>query len=87
MPRMRFSLQERWGNHVILRSSLIYGPQPPLPVSRLLFLQFIVRTLKAGKPTKFFSDEFRSPVYVQDVVDIISRLVDARQPPPCRSGF
>jgi len=32
-------LQDRWENHIILRSSLIFGPQPPVPVSRQLFLQ------------------------------------------------
>ena len=51
--------QDRWPNHMILRSSLIFGPQSPVPVSRALFLQFIERTLSAQKPAKFFSDEFR----------------------------
>lgn len=27
-------IQERWPNHIILRSSLVYGPQSPQPVSR-----------------------------------------------------
>lgn len=69
-------LQERWDNHVILRSSIIYGPQAPYPVSRTLFLQFIERTLKAGRPTKFFSDEFRSPVFVQDIISVIRRFIE-----------
>lgn len=38
-------IQERWPNHVILRSSIIYGPQSPAPVSRALFLQFIEASL------------------------------------------
>ena len=59
------ALQERWRNHVILRSSIIYGAQCSTPVSRMLFLQFIVSSLEAGKPTAFFDDEFRSPIYVQ----------------------
>jgi dTDP-4-dehydrorhamnose reductase len=58
-------MQERWRNHVILRSSIIYGAQCSTPVSRMLFLQFIVSSLEAGKPTAFFDDEFRSPIYVQ----------------------
>lgn len=38
----------RWPNHAILRSSLIYGPDPPLvPVSRPLFLQFVDASLAA----------------------------------------
>ena len=58
-------MQERWHNHVILRSSIIYGAQCSTPVSRMLFLQFIVSSLEPGKPTAFFDDEFRSPIYVQ----------------------
>ena len=34
-------MQARWPEHVILRSSIIYGPQCPTPVSRLLFLQVL----------------------------------------------
>lgn len=38
----------RWPNHAILRSSIIYGPDPPvLPVARPLFLQFIDAQLAA----------------------------------------
>ena len=78
-------MQERWDNHVILRSSLIFGPQPPVPVSRQLFLQFIEKTLRAGRPTKFFSDEFRSPVYALDIVRLVAHLVaQCRTPPPHR---
>ena len=57
--------QDRWPEHVILRSSIIYGPQCAAPVSRTLFLQFIENSLAAGKPTSFFDDEFRCPVYVE----------------------
>jgi dTDP-4-dehydrorhamnose reductase len=54
-------LQQSWpGNFVALRSSLIYGPQPPLaPVDRPLFLQFVQHVLQAGKQTTFFVDEYR----------------------------
>lgn len=38
----------RWPNHAILRSSIIYGPEPPVPVSRPLFLQFVDSQLAAG---------------------------------------
>jgi nucleoside-diphosphate-sugar epimerase len=43
----------------ILRSSLIYGPQPPVPVGRPLFLQFVDQQLRDKAPTSFFTDEFR----------------------------
>ena len=69
------NVQERWENHIILRSSIIFGPQAPNPVSRTLFLQFIERTLKGGKPTKFFSDEYRSPIYVQDIIQVVRQII------------
>lgn len=73
---MRMYVQERWENHVVLRSSIIFGPQAPNPVSRALFLQFIERTLKAGKATKFFTDEFRSPVYVPDILAVVRKVIE-----------
>ncbi len=65
VPLWPIVFQERWPEHAILRSSIIYGPQCAAPVSRTLFLQFIESSLAAGKPTSFFSDEYRCPVYVQ----------------------
>jgi nucleoside-diphosphate-sugar epimerase len=38
------TIQARWPRHVILRSSIIYGPQAPAPVARPLFVQFVVRS-------------------------------------------
>ncbi len=41
-------MQARWPNHAILRSSIIYGPDPPLvEVERPLLLQFIDESLTA----------------------------------------
>ena len=42
-------LQERWPRHVILRSSIMYGPQSAVPVSRTLFLQFVSSALSQGE--------------------------------------
>ncbi len=75
--------QERWPNHVILRSSIIYGPQSPTPVARPLFLQFVARQLAEGTPTSFFSDEFRNPVFVDDIVRVVLKLL---QPGTAPSG-
>ncbi|KAL4426244.1 hypothetical protein ABPG77_009859 [Micractinium sp. CCAP 211/92] len=69
----------RWPNHAILRSSLLYGPEPPLgPVDRPLFLQFIIEQLGKGEPVDFYEDEWRSPVRVRDVVRVVQTLI-ARQ--------
>lgn len=64
-------LQQAWrGKFVALRSSLIFGPEPPLsPVGRPLFLQFVRQVLQAGKETTFFVDEYRcvGPVHLTAV--------------------
>ena len=69
-------VQDRWANHIILRSSIIFGPQSPVPVSRVLFLQFIATGLRQGKPTTFFEDEFRCPIYVKDIVRVVNAFVE-----------
>ncbi|KAL4421753.1 hypothetical protein ABPG77_009736 [Micractinium sp. CCAP 211/92] len=66
----------RWLRHCILRPSIIYGPPPRHPIRRGLFLQFIDSSLAAGKPTTFFSDEWRTPTYVADLVAAIRLLVE-----------
>ena len=76
--------QAHWPRHVLLRSSIIYGPQSPVPVARPLFLQFVVQQLADQKETTFFQDEYRSPVYVADIVDILFKLVLQKQQLPRR---
>ena len=67
----------RWPQHsVILRSSIIYGGAPPAQsVGRSLFLQFVDSALAAGQPTSFFEDEWRCPVYVEDICDLCSAFI------------
>ncbi|MGF1519703.1 MAG: SDR family oxidoreductase [Nodosilinea sp.] len=48
----------------ICRLPLLYGPPSPTAES---FLQGFLRTLKAGQPLNLFTDEFRTPAYVEDV--------------------
>ena len=75
MTRYPLVLQAQWPHHVILRSSIIYGPNSPQPVSRRLFLQFVDGALRDGPPTTFFADEWRSPVYVHDICRICETLL------------
>ncbi|GAQ82491.1 Rossmann-fold NAD(P)-binding domain-containing protein [Klebsormidium nitens] len=73
-------LQESYPNHAILRSSIIYGPQPPLmPVGRTLPLAWMDGVLSSGQETSFFEDEFRNPVYVGDVVAAIAKLAESAE--------
>ncbi|MBE9155395.1 NAD(P)-dependent oxidoreductase [Nodosilinea sp. LEGE 06152] len=48
---------------VVCRMPLLYGPPSPRAEC---FLQGFVRTLEAGQPLHLFTDEFRTPAYVED---------------------
>ncbi|KAK8963926.1 hypothetical protein KSP40_PGU012395 [Platanthera guangdongensis] len=67
-------ISENCSNFVILRCSIIYGPQTISPVTKSLPIQWINSVLSCGKEVEFFHDEFRCPVYVKDVVSVISTL-------------
>ncbi|KAG0454123.1 hypothetical protein HPP92_025427 [Vanilla planifolia] len=62
-------------NFAILRSSIIYGPQAVSPVAKSLLVQWIDSVLSRGAAVQFFHDEFRCPVYVKDVVNVILALM------------
>ncbi len=68
-------MRRRVPHHVILRSSIIFGPEPPAPVGRPLFLQWVAGELQAGRTTDFYEDEFRNPIYVRDWEDVVSQLL------------
>jgi len=73
------TIQSKWPyKHAILRSSLIYGKEPPAAaVGRSLFLQFVNEKLASGEETSFFNDEWRSAVYVEDIVRVCKLLIEA----------
>ncbi|KAJ7560800.1 hypothetical protein O6H91_04G146900 [Diphasiastrum complanatum] len=75
-------VKENWPNHVILRSSIIYGPHPLIPVTKSLPVQWIDAELSKGKPVEFFHDEYRCPVFVKDIVYVIETLLSK-----CLSDF
>ncbi|MBD1917920.1 MULTISPECIES: SDR family oxidoreductase [Cyanophyceae] len=56
-------IQTAHPNAVICRMPLLYGP--PSPTAEC-FLQGFLRTLEAGQPLHLFTDEFRTPAYVED---------------------
>ena len=71
---------------VVLRSSIIYGPEAPLAsVGRPLFVQFVEGALRKGEPTSFFDDEWRCPVYVGDFARAIEAIAGGRG--VARGGF
>lgn len=64
-------ISTNYSNFAILRSSIIFGPQTVSPVPKSLPIQWIDGVLSRGDKVEFFHDEFRCPVYVKDVVNII----------------
>ncbi|XP_047082930.1 methionine adenosyltransferase 2 subunit beta [Lolium rigidum] len=67
-------ITEKCSNYAILRSSIIYGPQTISPVDKSLPIQWMNDVLSQGKEVNFFNDEYRCPVYVKDMVDVILSL-------------
>ena len=67
-------------NSVILRSSLILGPDTPLKNGCRKgfpsFLQFIEDRLQSSTSTDYFVNEFRSVVYIDDVVKSIKHFLE-----------
>jgi len=72
---------QRVPKSIILRSSLILGPPTPLKNgckkgSFPSFLQFIHHRLETGQSTDYFVNEFRSVVFVEDVIDSIRHFLN-----------
>lgn len=66
---------------VCLRSSLILGPPTPWPCRKQSFLQFALEAiLTKDKTTDIFTDEYRSVIYVQDVIRTILWFAFATTP-------
>lgn len=68
-------------NSVVLRSSLILGPPPPLANgckkgSYPSFLQFIESRLRSSTPTEYFVNEFRSVVHIYDVIKAVRHFLE-----------
>eukprot|EP00668_Euglena_longa_P043419 GGOE01057696.1.p1 GENE.GGOE01057696.1~~GGOE01057696.1.p1 ORF type:complete len:350 (-),score=67.10 GGOE01057696.1:128-1060(-) len=68
----------RHPNSIVLRSALIYGPAPFLGTSKSSFIQATADAIRQRKPIPCFTDEFRTPVYVKDIVRLIRALIEGR---------
>ncbi|KZV21823.1 methionine adenosyltransferase 2 subunit beta [Dorcoceras hygrometricum] len=69
-------ISAKYPNFAILRSSIIYGPQTIAPLPKSLPIQWMDSVLAKGEALDFFLDEFRCPVYVKDLVNVIRILID-----------
>ncbi|HOJ60706.1 MAG TPA: SDR family oxidoreductase [bacterium] len=68
------AVQRLWKNHVIVRPAILYGA--PTSNGRGSFLQWMDQALSQGEPLRLFTDEYRTPVYVHDVVAAVASLVE-----------
>ena len=64
------ALASRWS---ILRTSIVYGWPAP---GRRNFVPMLLDRLRNGQPFQGHTDVYRSPVYVEHLVDGIARLVE-----------
>lgn len=71
----RYLMKYRPDKSVCLRSSIILGPTTPHACRKQTFFQFVFDRLQNKCPTQFYSDEWRSVVYVKDVCKVIEWYV------------
>ena len=66
-------LKETFSNYLILRTALLYGFG--LNHSRCHFHN-MNDELKNGRPVKLFTDQYRTPISLQDASDIITKITE-----------
>ena len=57
--------------HLILRSSLIYGPPSPWKPELRSCLGWLISAYAERKEVSVFNDEYRTPVYIQSLIETI----------------
>jgi len=62
-------------SNTILRASLIYGKGPN---DRHGFVGWTRRALEAGEPIKLYQDEYRTPVYLGNLVSVAREVVQGK---------
>jgi dTDP-4-dehydrorhamnose reductase len=58
--------------NLVVRSALVFGP--PAPSGKAGFLGWLERSLASGHPVDSFEDEYRTPVLVTDLADLLIAL-------------
>jgi len=66
-------------NHTIVRFALLFGPPSPHSKS---FLGWMGNGFKNKHPVTLFTDQYRTPLYVDDAVNIIRKIIERRNDPP-----
>ncbi len=71
----RFLQEQSFGKWIILRSALMFGRGVAWANG---FPQFALDALKSGKQPTLFTDQFRTPAYIPDIVDAILLLLETK---------
>jgi len=58
---------------VVVRLSLVYGPATPFSAG---FSSVMKSHLEAGQPVKLFIDQYRTPIYVGDILRALERIIE-----------
>jgi dTDP-4-dehydrorhamnose reductase len=58
---------------VVVRLSLSYGPATPFSAG---FSSVMKSLLDAGQPVRLFVDQYRTPIYVGDILNALERLIE-----------
>lgn len=62
-------------NYIILRSALMYGASSPLNRNKHSVLKSVVDAIQQKTEMKLYSNEYRTPVYINDIVAIIQYFI------------
>ncbi len=62
-------------DHIILRTSGLYGKNPCLGKGGKNFVQTMLQLAREGKPIRVVNDEFVSPTYTLEVARLVPRLL------------
>ncbi|CAE7337127.1 spsK [Symbiodinium natans] len=73
---MESVVRDAFPSHAILRLSFVYGPT--VEGAHSTFLQFALDKLRSGEPFDAFTDQIRSCIYIDDVVDALRMAVQGR---------
>ena len=68
------ALKEAGCNHVIVRSALVLGRDR---FRQRGFLEWMIDKATKGEPLPLYADQLRTPIVVDDLVDVIFRLADS----------
>ncbi|MBD3409373.1 MAG: dTDP-4-dehydrorhamnose reductase [Ignavibacteriales bacterium] len=69
------ALRVSGAEHVVLRTNVLYGPAGGTSFD---FVQWVVESVRAGKPIRIVTDQINNPTYADDLAEAIARCANNR---------